>query len=69
MSNESKLGYIGKSQDEAVAEAGAMFWENTSTLNTNYTLTAGTNALVVGPLTVADGFSITVPDGQRLVII
>lgn len=69
MSSESKLGYIGKSQDEADAEAGALFWENPSTLNNNYTLTAGTNALVVGPLTVADGVSITVPDGQRLVII
>lgn len=69
MSADSKLGYIGKSQDEATAEAGAMFWENTNNLNSNYTLTAGNNGLVVGPLTVANGVSITVPDGQRLVII
>ena len=69
MSNESKLGYIGKSQDEVNADVADIFWENTNTLNSNYTLTAGKNGLVVGPLTVADGITITVPDGQRLVIV
>jgi hypothetical protein len=51
------------------AVAGGVMYENSTTLTSNYTLTAGKNASTVGPLTVATGITLTVPSGQRLVIL
>jgi hypothetical protein len=46
-----------------------IFWENGKTVNSNYTITAGKNAGVFGPLTIADGVTITVPDDSTLTIV
>jgi hypothetical protein len=43
--------------------------ENNITISSNYTLTAGKNGFSVGPVTVATGVSVTVPSGQRWVVI
>lgn len=51
------------------ASAGGIFYENNTTLTSNYTITAGKNASMVGPLTVATGVSLTVPTGARLVVL
>lgn len=66
--SDSKLDYIGTSRED-VEDQSRVFIENTNNLAVNYTVTAGKNALVIGPLAIADGASITVPDGQRLVVI
>ena len=42
---------------------------NSNTISENLTLAAGTNGSVVGPITVSDGYSVTVADGSRLVIL
>lgn len=42
---------------------------NTSTVTTSQSLGAGTNALSVGPITVANGVSVTVASGNRWVVI
>lgn len=51
------------------AKAGGVIYENTTALTSNYTLTTGSNGLTVGPLTISSGVSLTVPTGQRMVIL
>lgn len=43
--------------------------ENATTVTTSYTLTTGRNAMSVGPMTIASGAAVTVPSGQRWVIL
>lgn len=42
---------------------------NNTTVATSYTVATGTNAMSVGPITVANGQSVTVSSGQRWVVI
>jgi len=44
--------------------ADQVFYENDQTVNTDYTITAGTNAGTFGPITVASGVTVTVPTGS-----
>ena len=46
-----------------------VFVENSPTVTTDYTLSAGKNASSVGPITINSGVSVTVPDGARWVIL
>lgn len=53
-------------------QAGAIndvFYENSTTVSTSYTLTAGKNAVSAGPITIADGVTVTVPAGSRWAIV
>lgn len=43
--------------------------ENSATINQSYTINAGHNAISGGPVTVADGVSVTVPDGSRWTVV
>jgi len=49
--------------------ADQVFVENGVTVTTNYTLTTGYNAESVGPITINSGATVTVPSGQRWVIL
>jgi hypothetical protein len=51
------------------ASAGGVLYENNTTISSNYTLTTGKNAMTVGPLSVATGVTLSIPTGQRLVIL
>jgi len=51
------------------AKAGGVIYENTTALTSNYTLTTGSNGLTVGPMTISSGVTLTVPIGQRMVIL
>lgn len=51
------------------ASAGGAIYENTLTISSNYTLTTSTNGLSVGPITVASGATVTVPSGQRWLVL
>jgi hypothetical protein len=46
-----------------------VFVENGVTVTTNYTLTTNKNAESVGPITINSGKAVTVPSGQRWVIL
>ena len=55
----------------AAIQAGAagggtdqVFWENDQTVNTNYTITDGQNAMSAGPITIASGVTVTVGAGE-----
>ncbi len=62
--NGSAWGSIGGG-----ASAGGAIYENTTTISANYTLTTSTNGMSVGPITVASGATVTVPSGQRWVVL
>ena len=51
------------------AQAGGVIFENSLTISSNYTLTTSKNGLSVGPITINSGVSVTVPSGQRWVIL
>ena len=53
----------------AGASANGTIYENSTTISTSYTLTANTNGFTVGPVTLASGASVTVPSGQRWVVL
>lgn len=47
----------------------AGLWEHSATITESYAITAGNNAISVGPITINDGVSVTVPSGSRWVIL
>ena len=51
------------------AGGDAVFQENEVNVTTSYTLTTGKNAMSVGPITIDGGVTVTVPSGQRWVIL
>lgn len=46
-----------------------VFYENELTVTTSYTLTTARNAMSTGPITINSGVVVTVPTGQRWVIL
>jgi hypothetical protein len=46
-----------------------VFVENGQTVTTSYTLSSSTNAMSTGPITINSGVTVTVPAGQRWVVI
>jgi hypothetical protein len=51
------------------ASAGGAVYENTQSINQNYTMTTSKNGLSVGPITVASGVTVTIPSGSRYVVL
>lgn len=47
----------------------AAFWENDQTITADYTITASKNAGTFGPITVASGITVTIPDGSSWTIV
>ena len=53
----------------AGASAGGVIWENSLIISANYTLSTAKNGFSVGPITINSGYAVTVPSGQRWVVI
>jgi hypothetical protein len=51
------------------ASAGGAIYENTDDITANYTITSGSNGFSVGQMTIASGVSVTIPSGQRWVVL
>ena len=51
------------------ASAGGVIYENSNSISSNYTLSTAKNGFSVGPITVASGVTVTVPSGQRWVVL
>jgi len=51
------------------ASAGGAIYENVDNITANYTITTGSNGMSVGPMTIDAGVTVTVPSGQRWVIL
>ena len=43
--------------------------ESKQTISSNYTLTAGYNAISVGPVTISSGVSVTIPSGAKWLVV
>lgn len=41
-----------------------VFWENENTVTTDYTITDGRNAMSAGPVTIANGVTVTIGSGE-----
>jgi hypothetical protein len=52
-----------------VAKAGGVLYENTTTISADYTLSTGQNAMSVGPITIDPSVTVTIPTGQRWVVL
>lgn len=46
-----------------------VFYENSQTLSSSYTITSGKSAMSAGPVTLATGVTVTIPSGSRWVIV
>jgi len=64
------INYSRASGEPIVGAATATlgFFEHTHTISSNLTITTDYNALSAGPITVASGYSVTVPSGSTWVI-
>jgi hypothetical protein len=51
------------------AQAGGAIYENSQTISASYTLTTNKNGLSAGPLSIADGVTVTIPSGSTWVIL
>jgi hypothetical protein len=54
---------------ERAVIGGMGYIENAALITQSSTINAGNNAISGGPVTVADGVSVTVPDGSRWTIV
>ena len=67
-------GYSGSAWGSIGGGAGgaggdAIFYENGQTVTTSYELTASTNAMSAGPITINAGATVTVPSGGNWVVV
>ena len=46
-----------------------VFYENSRVMTANYTITSSKSASTVGPLTINSGVTLTIPSGERLIIL
>ena len=51
------------------SKASGALLVNTTTVSESYVLPAGSNAFSVGPITIADTYTVTVSSGQRWLIV
>jgi hypothetical protein len=67
---------LTKVQSEMVGSSSSVafnpsvpIYENTQTVSVTYTLTANCNAMSAGPITIADGVTVTIPNGSSWVVV
>jgi hypothetical protein len=51
------------------ASAGGVIYENAVTISSDYTLSTNKNGMSVGPVTIGTGVTVTIPSGQRWVVL
>ena len=60
---------IGNGTSSTAFNPGTPLYENTLTITTSYTVTAGSSAMSVGPVSISSGVAITVPSGSKWVVL
>jgi hypothetical protein len=65
----SSLTFDGTTINAPIQRASNGLIVNSSTVSASYSLPSGSNAMSVGPITVASGQSVTVASGQRWVVL
>jgi hypothetical protein len=46
-----------------------LFWENDQTMTTDYTITAGKNAMTAGAISINSGVTLTIPNGSTYTVV
>ena len=59
---------VGGGTGQAFAPSVPIY-ENTQTVTTSYTITAGSSAMSAGPITLAAGVVVSIPSGSRWVVL
>jgi hypothetical protein len=59
---------VGGGTGQAFAPSVPIY-ENTQTVTTSYTITAGSSAMSTGPITLSASVTVTVPSGSRWVVL
>ena len=67
--NGSEWGSIGGGAGATGSGGYEVFVENERVVTTSYTLSTNKSAMCVGPLTINTGVTVTIPSGERLVIL
>ena len=57
------VGTLGSTTDNQAFNSDTPIYENLQTITANYVITTGSNAMSAGPITIADGVTVTIPDG------
>lgn len=60
--NGSQWGSLGGAQ-------GGAFYLNNTTITSSYTIPTNSNAMSAGPITIADGVTITISDGSTWTVV
>jgi hypothetical protein len=65
----SLVGIASTASDNVAFTSDTPVYENLQTIRSNYTITTGSNAMSAGPITIADGVIVTIPDGSEWSIV
>ena len=68
----SSSGYLTTIPSPSMPTGGGgepVFYENSTTVTANYTITTGQNAMSAGPITVNSGATVTIPSGSTWSIV
>lgn len=63
------IGTGAVTQDNQAFSSETPIYENLQTITASYCITTGSNAMSAGPITVADGVTVTIPDGSAWTIV
>ena len=65
----SQLTGIAPGSPVGGASTNTVFFENDNSVDVNYTITSGKNAMAAGPIAIKSGITVTVPSGSFLTIV
>jgi hypothetical protein len=60
----SLVGIASAASDNVAFTSDTPIYENLQTIQSSYSITTGSNAMSAGPITIADGVVITIPDSS-----
>jgi hypothetical protein len=65
----SLVGIASTATDNVAFTSDTPIYENVNTIRSSYVITTGSNAMSAGPITIADGVIITIPNGSEWSIV
>jgi hypothetical protein len=63
------IGTGPSTTDNQAFSSETPIYENVQTVTANYCITTGSNAMSAGPITIADGVTVTIPDGSAWTVV
>lgn len=57
-------GMVGLATFGGSVRSGGVFWENATTINSDYTVVANVNAMSAGPIAIANGVTVTISNNS-----